>query len=234
MTQLEQIREKERLSHIDAYTQHTLYQAGSWLKKPVQTVMDLLENFDSYPSLRILDLGCGVGRNCIAIAQHFSNIHCEIDCVDILDLAIEKLKHNAEKYNVLSSIHGCVMPLERYSIPTNAYDLILAVSALEHVDSEGSFVRVLAEIKSGIRENGVFCLIINTDVQEFDKFTGQPLSAQFEVNLTERKLRCLLQDIFSGWSVLKYTVQQQNYDIPRDDIVACLYSYVVTFVVKKL
>lgn len=233
MNRLEQIRENERLSHMDAYTQYDLYQDGSWLKKPVQTVMDLLDHFDAYPSLRVLDLGCGVGRNCIAIAQRFSDIDCRIDCVDILELAIEKLKQNAEKYGVENSIHGYPMPLENYLIRESGYDLILAVSALEHADSEESFVRILKEIRNGICEDGIFCLIMNTDVQEVDKSTGQPLSAQFEVNLTEQKLHYLLQDTFSGWRVLKHTVQQQHYDIPRGNRIAELYSCVITFVVRK-
>lgn len=233
MNRLELIRENERLSHIDVYTQYGLYQDGSWLKKPVKSVMKQLDHFEAYSSLRVLDLGCGVGRNCIAIAKRFSNISCRIDCVDILELAIEKLECYAEEYDISDCIHGYIMPLESFSIPENTYDLILAVSALEHVDSEASFVRMLMEIKNGICDNGIFCLVINTSVREFDKHTGQALPAQFEVNLAEEKLRLLLQKTFSGWTVLKYTVQQQRYTIPRGTAMSDLHSSVVTFAVRK-
>ena len=95
MIRLEQIRESERRSHEDVYTNHALYESGSWLQKPVKTVIELLPYFEKVKELRVLDLGCGVGRNCIAIARHFSHIPCRIDCIDILPLAIEKLNQNA-------------------------------------------------------------------------------------------------------------------------------------------
>ena len=233
MYRLEKIREREKKSHIDAYTTHALYQDGSWLKKPVKTVLELLPCFDGYRRLRVLDLGCGVGRNCIAIAQYFSSIACRIDCVDILELAIEKLNRNASEYGVGDSIHGIVSPLEEVPICPDTYDLILAVSALEHVDSESSFSRLLTEIRDGMRENGIFCLIVNSEVREFDKQTGRQMPAQFEVNLPGEEFQKKLNDIFGGWTVLKSNSRAQRYDIPRESAVHDLHTQVVTFVAKK-
>lgn len=233
MNRLEQIRKNERLSHIDVYTRYGLYQDGSWLKKPVRTVLDLLSHFEAYPSLRVLDLGCGIGRNCIPIAAQFHKRSCRIDCVDILELAIEKLVENAAEYGVLDCIHGYTIPLESFSIPENTYDLILAISALEHIDCETAFEQKLRDIKNGIRKNGIFCLIMNTSVIEFDKYTGQEIPAQFEVNMPQERLQLILQRIFSGWTVLKKTSNEQHYSVSRGDTISDLHTCVVTFVVKK-
>lgn len=230
---LAQIREKERASHTQLYSEHALYQDGSWLKKPVKSVLELIPLFRSYTQLRVLDLGCGVGRNCIAIARHFSGIPCSVDCVDILELAIQKLEENANKYGVAQSIHGIVEPIDAYSIPPNQYDWILAVSALEHMDSKTSFLKKLEEIRDGIRKNGIVSLVINSDVKEFDKSTGSAMPVQFELNFSTAELRDLLEQAFRGWQVLKSTVKTQQYDIPRENGICVLRTSVVTFAAKK-
>lgn len=231
--QLAQIREAEKDSHIRIYTDAKLFEKGSWLQTPVKTVLDLLPLFQDYTELRVLDLGCGVGRNCIPIARACSSIPCKIECVDILELAIAKLLENAKQYDVESMIDGIVMPLEKYQISENSYDLILAVSALEHIDSKTSLTKKLAEISSGLRKNGVVCLIMNSNVTEVDKETKDHLPPQFEVNLPTDTLLELLEYSFSGWKTLKTTIAKQHYDIPRTNGISELTTNILTFAARK-
>lgn len=228
-SRIKQIRESERRSHIEMYSNEELYKPGSWLRKPIKTIQELVPLFRDYQELRVLDLGCGIGRNSIFIAREYRNIDCNIECVDILELAVEKLYANAEEYGVSSHIQGIVKPIEEYAIEENQYDFIIAVSALEHVDTKESFLRKLAEIRNGIRENGVVCLVINSDVRERDKATEEELPAQFEVNLSTEELQTILGRVFAGWTVLKTTVREQQYDIPRENGISDLRSSVVTF-----
>lgn len=230
---LKQIRESEKQSHIEMYSNSELYKEGSWLRKPIKTILDIIPLFSDTPELNVLDLGCGVGRNCIAIAQSFKNIPCKIDCVDILNLAIEKLYDNAKELGVASSINGIVETIENYHIKENKYDLIIAVSALEHIDSEHSFLTKLYEIKNGVRSNGIICLVINSDVIENEKSTGKEIPAQFEVNLPTEKLQDILEKTFSDFKIIRTTVSEQQYDIPRVDIVSNLKTKVVTFVARR-
>jgi SAM-dependent methyltransferase len=65
------IRTKEKEYHDECYTTTELFEPGSWLHKPVKTIIDLLELFDHQTEVNVLDLGCGVGRNCIPITQRF-------------------------------------------------------------------------------------------------------------------------------------------------------------------
>ena len=230
---LQQIRENERNSHEELYSSEELYQEGSWLNKPIKTVLDILTLFEGYKELRALDIGSGVGRNSIAIAKQYKYISCRVDCVDILNLAIEKLKVNAEKYGVPHCIHGIVSAIEDFEISESTYDLVLSVSALEHIDSKESFVKKLCEIEKGIRKNGVVCLVINSEITERDRATGEPLLPQFEVNLPTEELQELLHKTFAGWEVLKTMVREQKYDIPRENITSALETKVVTFVGRK-
>lgn len=230
---IKQIRESEKKSHIEMYSNEELYKSDSWLKKPIKTVQELIPLFHDYEKLTVLDLGCGVGRNSIPIAYEYKDIACSIDCVDILDLAIEKLYVNAKEYVVQSNIHGVVNTIEEFAVKENYYDFIMAISSLEHVESEGSFIKKLEEIKQGTNKCGIVCFVVNSNVKEFDKVTGNEISAQFEVNLPTEKIQAIFNDIFKGWNLLKTTVSEQQYDIPRENGINELTTSVVTFVARK-
>lgn len=230
---LEEIRRNERQSHEEVYTTNSLYQPGSWLSKPVKTVLELFPYFEGRRNLRVLDLGCGVGRNCIAIAQHFCDADCKIDCVDILDLAVEKLLKNAALFGVAESITGIIRPIDNYRIPEEYYDWILAISALEHMDSHTSFVGKLSEIRDGLKENGIVCLIINSGTEERLISTGEKVPVNFEVNFQTSELQELLNSVFADFRILKSTVRRQNYEVPRGSEQCALCSDVVTFVAQK-
>ena len=227
------IRHAEAASHTQAYTSHALYSPGSWLAKPVKTVMDLLPLFEGYTNFRALDLGSGVGRNCIPVAQHFCGIPCRVDCVDILELAIAKLNESALQYGVENRIRGIVSSIDDYKITADSYDLIMAISALEHIASKSAFEKKLAEIRDGLWSGGIACLIVNSGVIEHDKATGQELLPQFEVNLPTSQMQDILEKTFAGWQVIKHTIVHQKYDIPREYGIADLETDVVTYVVRK-
>lgn len=230
---IKSIRERERYSHIELYSSEELYKEGSWLNKPVKTVTEQFPLFEGYKEFCALDLGSGVGRNSIAIAKQFQNISCRVDCVDILELAIEKLLENAKCFGVEECIRGDVCPIEEFVIIPNTYNLILAVSALEHIDTKESFVKKLEEMKYGTKSHGIVCLVVNSEVREKNKETGEELFPQFEVNLLTEDLQELLHKTFDDWEVLKSTVRAQQYDIPRDGCISELSTNVVTYVARK-
>ena len=230
---IHEIRESEKQSHTEIYSSEELYKSDSWLKKPIKTVQELVPFFTDRDSFCGLDLGCGIGRNSIFLAEQFSKKARRIDCVDILDIAIEKLFINAKDHNVENCIYGVVDTIEGFAIPKNNYDLILAVSALEHVESAVLFHKKLAEIRDGVKANGIVCLVINSEVTEQNKATLEELTPMFEVNLKTEQLQAMITEVFSGWDVIKQSVLHQEYDIPRDNITSHLTTNVVTYVARK-
>lgn len=230
---LARIRESERKSHTEIYTNEKLYNTDSWLQRPIKTVREVSSFFDDYEELRVLDLGSGVGRNSIFIAEKFKNINVTVDCVDLLEIAIEKLLENAKDHNVASSINGFCKSIEEYEIQKSSYDLIMAISALEHLETEELLLKKLVEIKEGVREKGIVCFVINSNITETNPETKEPLEAQFEINLSTKKIQSLIDVVFGGWEVLKSSVVAQEYDIPRKLCTSRLKSDVVTFVARK-
>ena len=230
---LAKIRDNERISHTAIYEKYNLYEEGSWLSKPIKTVMDIVPMFSEYKRISILDLGCGVGRNAIYIANVFKNVSCVIDCVDILPLAIDKLEDNAKKYNVMSAINGIVESIEEYVIEKEKYDFIVAISTLEHVDTAKTFKKKVMDIEQGTKKNGVVCFVINTEVEEENIVSGENMIPQFEVNLSSLEVLLILMENFRGWEILKKTVVEQIYETPRKNCISKMKTNVVTFVAQK-
>lgn len=230
---LDQICCAEAFSHTEAYTRLKLFDARSWLSKPVKTVMELTPHFSDYQTFTGLDLGCGIGRNCIPILLQLNHIPCTMDCVDILGIAIEKLRENAIKYQVESSINGIVCPVDSYQIKENNYDLILGVSVLEHLDSIQSLKRKLLQIREGLRINGIACFVVNTSIKERSKSTKEALPVQFKINMDTDSLMCLLHEVFVDQDILKQRVIHYTYETFRERGTTELDTNVLTYVVRK-
>lgn len=230
-TRLDAIRRAEAESHIAAYNSYTLYAPGSWLSKPVPALTALLQLYAEQSGMRVLDLGSGVGRNAIAAAQALKG--STVECVDILPMAIEKLLENAEKLGVREQIVGIAAPVDGFAIEAEGYDMILAASVLEHLDSRTSAIDKLTEIAQGIRPGGAVLIVMNTGVREWDTVTGEALAPQFEVNLPPEEVRELLRKTFDGWEVLWDRLIHQEYDVPRGERRATISSEVVTVTARR-
>ena len=230
---LSEIRRAEAFSHTEAYTNLELFEAGSWLSRPVKPIMDLMPHFREYQNFRGLDLGCGIGRNCIPVLCALPGISKEMDCVDILPLAIAKLRENAEKYQVGGSVNGIVCAADDYLIEENGFDLILGISVLEHLESVQTLQRKLHQIKAGLRTGGIACFVVNSGIEEHDKATGAPLPVQFEINLQTAELEQMLDAVFSEQEILKRSTIHYQYDTYRESGIAVLDTDVLTFAVRK-
>ena len=113
---------------------------------------------------------------------------------------------NAREHNVILNINGIKKSIEEFKIDSQSYDFIMAISALEHIDTEESFLIKLNEIKNGLRENGIACFVINSNVREMNLDTKEIVDAQFEVNLPTEKLQEYLREVFNGCDFLKTCV----------------------------
>lgn len=231
MSRLEKIRQAEAQSHTAAYETYTLYAPGTWLSRPVKALTELLPLYTEHRGLSVLDLGSGVGRNAIAAALALPQ--SRVTCVDILPMAIEKLLENAESFGVSGQITGISGPVDAFSIEEEGYDMILAGSVLEHLDSRDSAAKKLSEIAKGIRPGGAVMIVMNTGVMEWDTQTMEAREPQFEVNLPTGEARGLLDVYFRGWEILTDRLTHQNYDVPRGERTVTISSEVVTFTARR-
>ncbi|MGH0512999.1 class I SAM-dependent methyltransferase [Bacillus cereus] len=234
MNRIDYIRQEEKKYHDLCYEQYKLFEAGSWLYKPVKTVMDMLTYFRGQKDLQILDLGSGVGRNSIPIAQKIMNTGSAVTCVDLLDSALTKLQVYSKEHGVFEYIKTEQSAIEDYYIPSNTYNYIIAVSSLEHVKSIEDLKKVLHSMKNGTKSGGINCLIVNSNIQEIDLETNQELDALIEINLSTEEMIRTLKDVYSEWQEVKVEIKNLTYNIIRNGTHIQLNTNAITFVVQKL
>ncbi|MCT1577710.1 class I SAM-dependent methyltransferase [Oceanobacillus kimchii] len=233
MDRIAKIRLEEKLYHDHFYEKFALFEKGSWLYKPVQTVLDIIPYFKGVEPLEVLDLGAGVGRNSIPIAEAISIRTGCITCVDLLDSAIEKLKEYSKIYQVEDRIQVVKQDIATFQIKPNTYDFIIAVSSLEHVRTESELDYVLHGMAEGTKQKGINCIIINSEVEEIDIKTGLHLEAQMEVNLRTADMTNKLKKAYQSWSVMKHVVKPLEYTIERQGKPVLMKTKAITYVVKN-
>ena len=234
MNRVEHIRDEEKKYHDFCYKNYKLFESGSWLNKPVKTIIDLLEELNDRQYISVLDLGCGIGRNSIPIAETLKHRNGKVVCVDLLESAIEKLIEYSKEYEVEQFIETTICDIEQFKIKKSEYDLIIAVSALEHVSSEEVLERKLNEMTSGTQKNGINCVIINSNIREILIETNLDIDPMFEVNITTENMLKLLDQQYKGWEIKKRIVKQLEFDIDRNGQRVKLTTDCVTFVAKNI
>jgi len=227
------IRKKKKEYHDDCYAHTELFKPGSWLHKPVKTIMDVLDLFEDRTEIHVLDLGCGVGRNCIPIAQRFLHKDVTITCVDLLESAIIKLEEYSQRFHVRDKIIPVLSDIADYHFPECYFDLIFSVSSLEHLDSESTFDRVLQRIISATKPEGINCFIFSTNIKETLMETGESIDPMYELIFDSNDLLNKFECMYKGWKLLKHTVKPYSVEIKRDDQKILLESEVFTWVVQR-
>lgn len=233
MNRVDFIRKEENKYHEKFYRHHRLFEKGSWLHKPVDTILELIPYIEQHSPISILDLGSGVGRNSIPLAELVKVKGGKIVCVDILHSALEQLIQNSEEYNVKKVIQTEHADIGDYSIKPNEFDLIIAVSSLEHVRSEEIFNKVIKQMAAGTKDKGINCIIVNSEVEELDLENNQKLDALFEINISTAKMLKKLKENYFGWEKLFVCVKPLEYHITRNGIPVLLKTNAITYVVKK-
>jgi tellurite methyltransferase len=233
LSRLEEIRLKEKLYHDEFYQNVKLFTNGTWLQMPVRTVMDTFESLPKKTDVKVLDLGCGVGRNSIPVAQQLEGANSKVVCVDLLESAITKLEEYAHEFGVADKLELVQLDISDFNISSHYFDYIISVSALEHLDSILTFQRVLNTLKLGTNEQGVHCFIISSNIQETEIDTGLRLDPMFELQFKTDTLMNILRNTYTDWAVSRETVAEYSLEIVRDDKRVLLKSDVVTWIAQK-
>lgn len=118
-------------------------------------------------------------------------------------------------------------------IKPNVFDLIISVSALEHVKSEAIFDSAIRKMTKGTKNSGINCLIVNSEIQEINLETNSKLDAQMELNLSTESMLNKLNTNYVGWNVMKILVKPLEYHIIRNGKPILLKTNAITYVVRK-
>lgn len=220
--QFEAARQAEAGYHSNFYKNYELFEDGTWMSRPMPMVMEMLERLLVHKQeLRVLDLGCGVGRHTIPIAQRLADTNSEVIGVDLLDEAVDGLRKYAKQYRVDHIVQAEKADVEHYQIPPNGFDFVAACSCLEHTSSKEAFLESVERLKAGTRIGGIHCITMSTSVEEKDIQTGRQIEPLIELNLSTSEAIMLLEQAYEGWNILfqehvTQTIHEEKYDEPTE------------------
>lgn len=218
--QFEAARKAEAGYHSNFYENNELFASGTWMSRPMPMVMDMLERILAHKEeLRVLDLGCGVGRHTIPIAQRLAQTNSEVIGVDLLDEAIDGLRKYAKEYNVDHLVQAVKADVEHYAIEKDHFDFIAACSCLEHVSNKQAFKEALERLQAGTRTGGIHCITMSTNVEEKEMNSGREIEPLIELNLPTAEAIAILEEAYKGWNILlqehvTQTIEEDKYDEP--------------------
>ncbi|MFB8373453.1 class I SAM-dependent methyltransferase [Paenibacillus taichungensis] len=218
--QFEAARKAEAGYHSNFYQNNELFESGTWMARPMPMVMDMLERLLTHKTeLRVLDLGCGVGRHTIPIAQRLGQTNSEVIGVDLLDEAVDGLRKYAKEYQVDHIVQAEKADVEHYAIEPDHFDYIAACSCLEHVSNKQALVEAIERLQAGTRTGGIHCITMSTSVEEKEINTGREIEPLIELNLPTAEAIALLEKAYTDWNILlqehvTQTIEEEKYDEP--------------------
>lgn len=167
---------------------------------------DIVEIVPLLPAdARVLDLGCGEGRN----AFYLAGLGCEVTAVDRSAAGIEKLLTVAESAGV--PIEGVVADLNDFTV-SGTWDLVMAHGVIDYLDN-ATWRRLLGEVKDVTRPGGInayTCMLFTEEHPPGPEFDA----AGFKHSLAQGELR----GFYDGWELLRhdrYVKWDQHPGIPE-------------------
>lgn len=115
---------------------------------PAPDIYYLCENWKGKKFKTFLDVGCGLGRNCIYMAKR----GFEVCTFDLSEKSVEVTKEKAKECGVQFK-DICVADMLNMPYKDNSFDCLLALNVISHTDEEG-FAKILGEIKRVLKPNG--------------------------------------------------------------------------------
>ncbi|UPK46148.1 class I SAM-dependent methyltransferase [Paenibacillus pabuli] len=218
--QFEAARKAETGYHSNFYQNNELFASGTWMSRPMPMVMDMLDRLLTHKAeLRVLDLGCGVGRHTIPIAQRLGQTNSEVIGVDLLDEAVDGLRKYAKEYQVDHIVQAEKADVEHYAVEPDHFDFIAACSCLEHVSTKQALVEAIERLQAGTRTGGIHCITMSTSVEEKEINTGREIEPLIELNLPTAEAIALLEKTYADWNILlqehvTQTIEEEKYDEP--------------------
>jgi ubiquinone/menaquinone biosynthesis C-methylase UbiE len=127
-----------------------LRQLPERLMKPVPFIAEALPVFRKMEARRILDLGCGVGRNSIYLAKQ----GFDVVGIDVSRSALRKAKSRFETEGIENVSIVCAS-MTHLPFIDHTYDVVISVSVIHHAVKE-TIGKTMGEIHRVLKDNGLF------------------------------------------------------------------------------
>ena len=104
------------------------------------------------PQMRVLDAGCGYGRNLVYLLRH----GCEVLALDADPRGVDYVRRMAQSFNAsLPAENFQIGAIEQMPFPDHCADVVLCSSVLHFSRDEAHFRAMLAELWRVLRPGGL-------------------------------------------------------------------------------
>jgi len=170
------------------YNSRYLKREFYWGLKPCDIVVDSIKHLSS--SAKVLDLGCGEGKDSFFLAKNNFNI----TAIDVAEEGIKKLKEFAEKKKL--KIKADSSDIKSYLENCGEFDAIFAMNVLQFIDEKNIF-KTIKQIQSKTKPNGLN--VIASFIAKTPKQKKTVLSkGRYFFDKGE------LKELYKGWKILFY------------------------------
>lgn len=170
-------------------------QSESAYGSPQEQLFKFYNCLESYDDVKtVLDIGCGDGRNTIALAKrgyHLTGI----------DLAGEKALVYRARQDSIENVRFIVGDITQYPFEKELYDCVLCACVL-HLLSVEQIEIVTHKAKKALRQGGLIYLDILTNIKRTFKDSGEEFTFTELVNWSDSQAQEFFTRLFSNWSVL--------------------------------
>jgi len=186
--------------HTQYYTKHKLFESGSWLESPDPKIPELIKRFSSAQSCRVLDLGAGVGRNAIALAEALRE-DARITAVELIQTATDLMSEYAKERGVSEKLNVVNQDFESVTFPEEEFDLVLGISTLEHCSNQENLVSLISRAQDWTKKGGLHFISFSTGRQVVDHTTGESIETLVETRLQTEPWLAELSRLYEAWNV---------------------------------
>jgi SAM-dependent methyltransferase len=118
-----------------------------WGLEPGSYVKLLCNQLPSAVGLKVLDAGCGEGKNAAFLADRGAT-------VEAIDVSDQALQNGRRFWNGQSGIQWRCADIRHISLPSGSYDIVVAYGLLHCLPSIGELRKVLARLQDATRTLG--------------------------------------------------------------------------------
>ena len=160
---------------------------------PDENLVEYFEKGLFQPGKRVLELGCGPGRNAIFFAEN----GCVVDAVDLSEEALEWGRQRAEKKNL--TVNFCKDNIFNINKNEESYDIVYDSGCFHHIAPHRR-MSYLNLVRKALKPNGLFGITCfkqggkfgGSDISDWDVYRLRSL--QGGLGFTGEKLRSIFND----------------------------------------